>query len=194
MHLPESWSTWILIPFQLSALAGLQLWSRVAGRRGRVCALRWGTGLWIAGCIGATLLIPLDANTAPLASASNGLGLALLLLTIMVTGLGASTAYLIPWALLPDAVDADPDKPAGLYTAWMVVTQKMGIGVAVFALGNVLSLSGYQASQGLVQPDTALTTIRLCMGLIPALLIVAGLVVMRRWPEKGLHLHNPASP
>lgn len=187
MQLPESWSTWILIPFQLSALAGLQLWSRVAGRHGRVCALRWGTGLWIAGCLGASLLVPLDGSTAPLGSFSNGISLGLLVLTIMVTGLGASTAYLIPWALLPDAIDADPDKPAGLYTAWMVITQKLGIGVAVFALGNGLSLSGYQAAQGLAQPTTALTTIRLCMGLIPAVLIAAGLLVMRRWPEKGLH-------
>ena len=187
MQLPESWSTWILIPFQLSALVGLQLWSRVAGRHGRVCALRWGTGLWIAGCLGASLLVPLDGSTAPLGSFSNGISLGLLVLTIMVTGLGASTAYLIPWALLPDAIDADPDKPAGLYTAWMVITQKLGIGVAVFALGNGLSLSGYQAAQGLAQPTTALTTIRLCMGLIPAVLITAGLLVMRRWPEKGLH-------
>ena len=187
MQLPESWSTWILIPFQLSALAGLQLWSRVAGRHGRVCALRWGTGLWIAGCLGASLLVPLDGSTAPLGSFSNGISLGLLVLTIMVTGLGASTAYLIPWALLPDAIDADPDKPAGLYTAWMVITQKLGIGVAVFALGNGLSLSGYQAAQGLAQPTTALITIRLCMGLIPAVLITAGLLVMRRWPEKGLH-------
>ena len=187
MQLPESWSTWILIPFQLSALAGLQLWSRVAGRYGRISALRWGTAFWIAGCLGASLLVPLDGSTAPLGSFSNGISLGLLVLTIMVTGLGASTAYLIPWALLPDAVDADPDKPAGLYTAWMVVIQKLGIGVAVFALGNGLSLSGYQAAQGLAQPDTALITIRLCMGLIPAVLIAAGLLVMRRWPEKGLH-------
>ena len=187
MQLPESWSTWILIPFQLSALAGLQLWSKVAGSYGRISALRWGTAFWIAGCLGASLLVPLDGSTAPLGSFSNGISLGLLVLTIMVTGLGASTAYLIPWALLPDAVDADPDKPAGLYTAWMVVIQKLGIGVAVFALGNGLSLSGYQAAQGLAQPDTALITIRLCMGLIPAVLIAAGLLVMRRWPEKGLH-------
>jgi GPH family glycoside/pentoside/hexuronide:cation symporter len=25
------------------------------------------------------------------------------------------------------------------------------------------------------------------MGIIPAVLVVLGLVVMRRWPEKGLH-------
>ena len=30
--------------------------------------------------------------------------------------------------------------------------------------------------------------IRLCMGLIPAVLVVLGLVIMRHWPERGLHL------
>jgi GPH family glycoside/pentoside/hexuronide:cation symporter len=56
--------------------------------------------------------------------------------------------------------------------------------VAVFALGNVLSFSGYKAAKGLLQPDSALLTIRLCMGIIPVVLIVMGLVVMRRWPER----------
>ena len=46
-----------------------------------------------------------------------------------MVGFGASTAYLIPWSLLPDAIDADPEKPAGIYTAWMVLIQKLGIGV-----------------------------------------------------------------
>jgi GPH family glycoside/pentoside/hexuronide:cation symporter len=52
-----------------------------------------------------------------------------------------------------------------------------------------MSLSGYQASRGILQPDSALVAIRLCMGLIPAVLVVLGLVIMRRWPERGLHLH-----
>jgi len=193
MHLPESWSTWILLPFQLSALAGLQIWSRVSYHRGRVLALRWGGGLWIASCLVAMVLVPLDAAVSPLGSMANGLKLVALVVTILVLGVGASTAYLIPWALLPDAIDADPDKPAGLYTAWMVVTQKLGIGLAVFLLGNILSLSGYQASLAQLQPSSALFTIRLSMGLIPALLVVLGLVVMRRWPERGLHAHHGLS-
>ncbi len=190
MRLPESWSTWILIPFQVSALAGLQLWSWVSYRQGRVHALRWGVGLWLVGCLAAMVLVPLNASVSPLGSPGNLLNLVLLVSTILLVGLGAATAYLIPWALLPDAIDADPDKPAGLYTAWMVITQKMGIGVAVFLLGNVLSLSGYKAARGLLQPDSALLTIRLCMGIIPAVLIVLGLVVMRRWPERGAHLRH----
>ncbi|MCP9851125.1 MFS transporter [Cyanobium sp. Morenito 9A2] len=187
MHLPENWSTWILLPFQLSALAGLQLWSRVANRRGRVFALRWGAGLWIGACLIAMVLVPLDGAIGPLDSVANALKLTALVATILVLGLGAATAYLIPWALLPDAIDADPDRPAGLYTAWMVVTQKLGIGLAVFMLGNVLSLSGYQAKLAQLQPESALFTIRLCMGLIPAVMVVLGLLVMRRWPEHGLH-------
>jgi len=190
MRLPKSWSVWILIPFQLSALVGLQVWSRVSYRRGRVHALRWGAGLWIAGCGLSMVLIPLDASVGPLGSLSNMASLGLLVLTIVLVGLGGSTAFLIPWSLLPDAIDADPDKPAGLYTAWMVITQKLGIGLAVFALGNVLSFSGYEASLQWLQPESALLTIRLCMGLIPATLVVLGLLVMRRWPERGLHLQR----
>ena len=32
------------------------------------------------------------------------------------------------------------------------------------------------------------------MGLIPATLVVLGLVVMRRWPERGLHLLGRGTP
>ena len=192
MHVPEGWSNWILLPFQVSTLVGLQVWTSVAHRRGRIQALHWGTWLWIAGCLLAMLLIPLDTAIAPLGSLANGLRLAALLGAILLVGLGASTAYLIPWALLPDAIDADPEKPAGQYSAWMVFTQKICISFALFFFGNLMSFSGYVASRGIVQPNSALVAIRLCMGIIPAVLVVLGLVVMRHWPEKGLHLqHQP---
>ena len=106
----------------------------------------------------------------------------------------AATAYLIPWSLLPDAIDVDPEKPAGQYSAWMVFTQKICISFALFFFGNLMSLSGYQASLATLQPTSALVAIRLCMGLIPAVLIVLALVVMRRWPEKGRHLAAGAHP
>ena len=194
MRVPEGWSNWILLPFQISTLVGLQVWTAVSHRQGRIRALLWGSGLWVAGCMGAMVLAPLDSAIAPLGSLGNGLRLSLLLLTILVVGLGASTAYLIPWALLPDAIDADPEKPAGQYSAWMVFTQKICISFALFFFGNLMSLSGYVASRGMLQPDSALVAIRLCMGIIPAVLVVLGLVVMRRWPEKGLHLqHHPSA-
>jgi GPH family glycoside/pentoside/hexuronide:cation symporter len=186
MRVPEGWSNWILLPFQISTLVGLQIWNRVSHRRGRVQALHWGTWLWIGACLLAMVLPPLDAALAPFGSFANGLRLALLVMAILIVGLGASTAYLIPWSLLPDAIDADPEKPAGQYSAWMVFTQKICISFALFFFGNLMSLSGYQAARGIDQPESALVAIRLCMGVIPALLVVLGLIVMRRWPERRL--------
>jgi GPH family glycoside/pentoside/hexuronide:cation symporter len=186
MRVPESWSNWILLPFQISTLVGLQLWTAVAHHHGRLRALHLGAWLWIVGCGAAMLLVPLDTALAPTGSASNLLRLSMLVGTIVVVGLGASTAYLIPWALLPDAIDADPERPAGLFSAWMVFAQKICISFALFFFGQLMSLSGYEAARKILQPDSALIAIRLCMGLIPAVLVVLGLVVMRRWPERGL--------
>jgi GPH family glycoside/pentoside/hexuronide:cation symporter len=186
MQVPSSWSTWILVPFQISALVGLQLWSWGSSRWGRITALRTGGLLWIAACGLAMLLVPLNASVAPLGSFSNGLNFVMIVITILAVGLGGSTAFLIPWSLLPDAIDADPEKPAGLYTAWMVVIQKFGIGLSIFVLGNVLTLSGYRAcTNAALLPQSALTTIRLCMGIIPAVMVVLGLLVVRRWPRRA---------
>jgi GPH family glycoside/pentoside/hexuronide:cation symporter len=193
MRVPPAWSNWILLPFQISTLAGLWVWTEVCRRRGRVLALRWGASLWITGCLLAMVLIPLESSIAPTGSLPNLLRLAALLGAILLVGLGASTAYLIPWALLPDAIDADPEKPAGVYSAWMVFTQKICISFALFFFGNLMSLSGYVARRGAEQPESALVAIRLCMGLIPATLVVLGLLVMRRWPERGSHL-RPSTP
>ena len=112
----------------------------------------------------------------------------ILIMIILIVGFGASTAYLIPWSLLPDAIDKDPEKPSGIYTAWMVFIQKIGIGLSVQLLGLLLSLSGYKSSTNCLsslgemdQPLSAIITIRLCMGLIPSLLVITGLITMKPW-------------
>jgi len=185
LQVPEGWSRWILLPFLVSTLLGLWLWNRLSHRRGRLVALRLGSGLWVAGCLAVLVLPPLDPAFGPTGSWANLVKLVALLTTITTAGVGASTAYLIPWSLLPDAIDADPEKPAGQYSAWMVLAQKVCISGVMVVYGGLLSLSGYVQDLGPQQPATALLTIRLCMGLIPAVLVVLGLVVMRHWPQKG---------
>ena len=128
---------------------------------------------------------------------SGSMALIPVVMLILLVGLGASTAYLIPWSLLPDAIDADPSHPAGLYTAWMVLGQKVIIGLSMSVFGTFLQLAGYVSTKNsdgalnfVEQPQSALIFIRLCMGLIPAVLVVMGLVVMRRWPDRGAHLQS----
>mgnify|MGYP003337157633 CR=1 FL=1 len=186
LQVPEGLSKLILLPFLLSSLAGLWLWTYVAHRWDRITALRAGAALWVGGCLLVMVLQPLDAAVGPFANGANLARLAALLLTILIAGAGAATAYLIPWSLLPDAIDADPEKPAGQYSAWMVLAQKVCISVVIALLGSLLTASGYnEALANAAQPASALLTIRLCMGLIPAVLVVLGLVVTRRWPERG---------
>ncbi len=115
----------------------------------------------------------------------------------MLVGLGASTAYLIPWSLLPDAIDADPTRPAGLYTALDGVWAKTDHWPQHERVWNLalahwihLTKTADGALSSVQQPETALIAIRLCMGLIPAVLVVLGLLLMRRWPDRGAHLHN----
>ncbi len=185
LHVPETLSKLILLPFLVSSLGGLWLWNAVSHRRGRLAALRYGSALWIGACLMVMLLQPLDDGVATFAWPGNALKLLLLVGTIVVAGIGASTAYLIPWSLLPDAIDADPEKPAGQYSAWMVLAQKLCISVAITLLGALLTASGYDESlANNAQPLSALVAIRLCMGLIPAILVVLGLVVVRRWPHR----------
>ena len=96
-------------------------------------------------------------------------------------GTGMATAYLLPWAFPPEAVDAEPNHPAGLITAFMVQIQKLGSAASVFLLDLMLSWSGYEASLGEAQPEGGLVMIRMSMGLIPAVLVMLSLWVMRDW-------------
>jgi GPH family glycoside/pentoside/hexuronide:cation symporter len=117
IHVPAGIATLLLLAFNVAALVGLQLWSVLSNRHGRITALGWGSSIWIAACLLSTLLNPIHENSGVVA-------LIPVIGLIMLVGLGASTAYLIPWSLLPDAIDADPTRPAGLYIAWMVFGQK----------------------------------------------------------------------
>ena len=65
--------------------------------------------------------------------------------------------------------------------------------LVIALLGALLTASGYsEALANTAQPASALVAIRLCMGIIPAVLVLLGLVVMRRWPERSLHLQQQA--
>ncbi len=194
MKVPTEISKWIPIPFQISALIGLQYWSIYSNKRGRIKALFQGASFWIGSCLVIMILPPissgLSVNSLLSFTSLESLKMLFLLITILFLGFGASTAYLIPWSLLPDAVDADPDKPAGIYTAWMVLIQKIGIGLSVQLLGVLLTFAGYRSSFDCIalaecteQSATAITTIRICMGLIPSLFVVFGLFIMKGWTD-----------
>ena len=73
----------------------------------------------------------------------------------------------------------------------MVLIQKIGIAFSVQLLGFLLYLSGYQScfvnndSLNIIEQCTsAELTIRLCIGFIPSILVIFGLLIMRKWDKK----------
>tara|TARA_X000000368_G_C22788178_1_gene604678 strand:- start:25 stop:753 length:729 start_codon:yes stop_codon:yes gene_type:complete len=189
MNVPRGISFWIIIPFQVSALLGLQVWSFYSNKYGRIKALKRGGIIWISGCLIAMILPPLSNDFVINNLNIDSIKMLVLFITILFVGFGASTAYLIPWSLLPDAIDYDPEKAAGIYTAWMVLCQKLGIALSVGLFGYLLTFAGFKegACQELInftQPDSALLTVRICMGLIPSILVCWGLLIMKDWKDR----------
>ena len=75
----------------------------------------------------------------------------------------------------------------------MVLIQKIGIALSVQLLGFLLYLSGYQScfvdKEGLnimEQCFTAQLTIRLCIGFIPSVLVIIGLLIIRKWDQESI--------
>ena len=73
----------------------------------------------------------------------------------------------------------------------MVLIQKIGIAFSVQLLGFLLYLSGYQScfvDQNNIniggQCTSAQLTIRLCIGFIPSILVIIGLLIMKKWDRK----------
>jgi len=190
MNVPRGISFWIIIPFQISALLGLQVWSFFSNKYGRINALKRGGIIWIIGCLTTMILPPLSNDFAINNLNIDSIKMLVLFITILFVGFGASTAYLIPWSLLPDAIDHDPEKAAGIYTAWMVLCQKLGIALSVGIFGYLLTFSGFKEGAcqeiiGITQPDSALLTVRICMSLIPSILVYWGLLIMRDWKDRN---------
>ena len=53
LRVPKDITMWIPIPFQISALIGLQIWTRVSNKLNRISALNYGAIMWIISCTAA---------------------------------------------------------------------------------------------------------------------------------------------
>jgi GPH family glycoside/pentoside/hexuronide:cation symporter len=105
----------------------------------------------------------------------------LVLALAALAGFGTCVCYLIPNAMLPDTIEYDElqtgERRGGIFYGFFVFVQKAGLAVTTYIVGWALQLSGFVSSKGVdvVQPDSALLTIRVCVGILPAIAILVGL-------------------
>lgn len=161
---------------QIVAIVMLFVWSRVSERVGKRLVYFMGMSLWIIAQSGLFFLQP-------------GQIVGLYLLSMMA-GVGVATAYLIPWAMLPDVIDLDELKTGkrreGIFYAFMVLLQKMGLALGLFLVGLALENTGFISStpgQDLpLQPNSALLAIRIAIGPLPTLILLVGLILAYFYP------------
>jgi GPH family glycoside/pentoside/hexuronide:cation symporter len=169
----ESRMTEIMAIMFVSALLWLPFWEWFARRFSKRLAYAVGMGSLILVLFGLAALPP----TAPFALVAVLAGLA---------GIGVSTAHIIPASIVPDAIEWEELRTArrqeGIFYSMVSLMNKVASSVAVPWAALVLALSQFDEALGLAQPPSALTAIRLLVGLAPAVLMGVSIALAAFYP------------
>lgn len=101
-------------------------------------------------------------------------------LLAVFSGLGIATAYIVPWAMIPDIIEHDElitgQRREGSFYALAAFFQKLGTGGALWLMGQVFAITGYTnptaGAAPPTQPAEAILAIRWFASLIPAGLLL----------------------
>jgi len=175
LKVPDQANYFVLIA-EGSAILFIPLWVWVSKRLDKRRAFLWGTLSWMVVLLGIFTLSPDQLVLAYLLAALSGSGIA--------------TAYVIPWAMVPDVVEYDQlrsgQRREGSYYSFASFFQKLATGAALWGMGMALAMTGYitpsTANPLPSQPETALTAIRFFIGPIPVLLLLLALLFTWRYP------------
>ncbi len=177
LDVPDQANYFVLVA-QSAAIAFIPLWVWVAKRLDKRRAFILGTASWIVVLLG---LFGLRSDQ-----------LALTYLMAALAGSGIATAYVIPWAMIPDVIEFDQaqtgQRREGSFYAFAAFFQKLGTGIALWAMGQALALTGYITPDRdpdvplPVQPPDAVRAIRWFMGPIPAALLLIAILFAWRYP------------
>jgi len=108
----------------------------------------------------------------------------------VMAGVGVSTAYLIPWSMMPDVIELDElrtgQRREGIFYGFMVMLQKIGLAIGLQLVGIALQWSGFQSTipgqPAPDQPASALLAIRLAIGPLPTIALIGGLILAYFYP------------
>ncbi len=176
MRLKESDVPPVLIAVQGTALLMLFVWGALSKKLGKKVVYFLGMSLWIIAAAGLFFLQPGQ--------------IVLMYVMAVMAGVGVSTAYLIPWSMIPDVIELDElqtgQRREGIFYGFMVLLQKFGLAFGLFLVGNALQVSGFKESVAgsplPIQPESALFAIRIAVGPIPTVCLICGLVLTYFYP------------
>lgn len=101
------------------------------------------------------------------------------------TGIGHATHYVMPFAILADSTEYDralygDTRREGILSGVWTFANKLGAALASVLIGFGLTLFGYRANS--VPSESAINGIRFLGSLLPAIIAIAGLLLMFAYP------------
>lgn len=113
-------------------------------------------------------------------------------LQVAVMGSAYAGTQMFPYAMLPDVIAADAEvtgrQRAGAFTGIWTAGEKAGLAVGPAIYAMVLAVTGFvesEADQTVPQTDLALAGIVIGFAVLPALLMLATIPMLRRYPAHG---------
>jgi Na+/melibiose symporter-like transporter len=177
-------ATILFAAFVGPALLVTPLWERFARRNGKRAGYLASSVVLAAG---AVALVGAGSGSAVAAYVAAG-----------VTGIGYAGAQVFPMAMLPDVAAADAlvsgENRIGVFTGVWTAGETLGLALGPGLYALVLQLGGYLPSTADVeveQPASALTAIAVGISVVPAVLLAASLLTLRRY---ALDERSPSAP
>ncbi|MEG1535932.1 MAG: MFS transporter [Clostridia bacterium] len=109
-----------------------------------------------------------------------------MILCSAIAGIGFGMVQVIPWLTFPDIIDVaelkSNDRNPGAYNGTMTFFKKFATGVAVFLVGQILAISGYDSTLGTsdFQPTSAVTGMRIAIGVSAVIFLTIAFVAALR--------------
>lgn len=161
---------------QVVAIVMLFVWSQASKRFGKRAVYFMGMSLWIL-AQGRLVFYPARSGGVDVSAVFDGGG-------------GGGNGLSDSLAMLPDVIELDElrtgQRREGIFYAFMVLLQKIGLAFGLFIVGQALDWAGFQSSttgQPLPeQPASALLAIRVAIGPLPTLALILGLVLAYLYP------------
>ncbi len=168
----ESQSDLIMATIFVTAILALPFWEWASRRWNKRWAYVAGISFW---AIVQLVMVALNPASP----------LSLLLALCVLAGIGVGAAHVLPWSIIPDAVEWDEwqtgERHEGMFYSLITLLQKVASSIAIPLVLLLLGATGYvpNATQ---QPAAALLGIRAIIGPIPAVLLCAGILFAVLYP------------
>lgn len=154
------------------AIFALPFWNWVSKRWNKRKAYIYGSAF-----LATVLMVLISLNAATPFS--------LLMVLCVLAGIGVGAAHVLPWAIIPDAIEWDElntgERHEGMFYSLVTLMQKIASSIAIPLVLLVLDITGYvpNATQ---QPSNALLGIRIVIGPIPAVILLLGILFAVLYP------------